>query len=269
MKFRYAVLLISALSMPSCTPIGLATGAGATVGVAAAQEGGVGRAVTDMKIQAQINDLWFRSNVNSFLKLDLTVNQGRVLVTGVVQDPEERVEAIRLAWQPEGVKQVINEVQVANSGGIAGYASDTWITTRLRTALTLDRDVQSINYSIDTVAGVVYLIGVAQSQSELNRVIETARTIPNVKRVVSYVKLAGHNISGAETGGNDMGDSSTVNSVQSAPVAPVETYAPTSLTPADMGQSGGYESDMSQSYEDYSASAGGGSSSSIEAVPLD
>jgi osmotically-inducible protein OsmY len=203
MKFPAAMACLCVLALPAlgaCTPLGMATGAAASVGVAASQEGGLSRAASDLRIQAEINDLWFKSNVNSFLKLDLTVNQGRVLVTGVVQDPEERVEAIRLAWQPEGVKQVINEIQVANSRGISGFARDSWITTRLRTALTFDRNVQSINYSIDTVKGVVYLIGTAQSQAELNRVIEIARTIPDVRRVVSYVKLAGKGVSESVTG---------------------------------------------------------------------
>lgn len=176
-------------SLPACTPLGVATGAGATAGVAASQEGGIRRAVADARIQAQINDLWFKYDLKTFSKLDLTVNQGRVLITGVVQDPEKRVEAVRLAWQPAGVKQVINEVQVAESTGITGFARDVWVTTRLRTELTLDKYVQSINYSIDTVQGTIYLMGIAQDQAELNRVIERARTIPDVKRVVSYVRM--------------------------------------------------------------------------------
>ena len=68
-----------------------------------------------------------------FTKLDLTVNQGRVLITGVVQDPKHRVEAVRLAWQPTGVVQVINEVKVADSEGIIGFAKDAWISGRIRT----------------------------------------------------------------------------------------------------------------------------------------
>ena len=263
MKIHNVVLLASVLLLPACTLTGIATGAGATLGVAASQEGGLRRAASDLKIQAQINDLWFRSNVESFLKLDLTVNQGRVLVTGVVQDPEERVEAIRLAWQPEGVKQVINEIQVAESGGIVGFARDTWITTRLRTALTIDKDVQSINYSIDTVSGVVYLIGVAQHQAELNRVIETARTIPDVKRVVSYVKLAGARISDSVTGNAG---------VQPAPET-IRDYEPHPLTERQE-QAGMYSDDGDvAAYPAPSATpdrygATGGPQSLIEVEPL-
>jgi osmotically-inducible protein OsmY len=188
-KFALMVLGVSVLALPGCTALGLAAGAGASVGIAASQEGGLSQAVEDGRIQLEINDLWFRFSVEAFTKLDLTVNNGRVLVTGVVQDPEHRVEAIRLAWQPKGVKQVINEVQVAEGKGIVGYAKDTWITTRLRGALTIDREILSINYSIDTVQGTVYLMGFAQDRAELNRVIERARTISGVSSVVSYVKI--------------------------------------------------------------------------------
>ena len=107
-----------------------------------------------------------------------------------VQKPEARVEAVRLVWQVSGVREVINEIRVADSAGIIGFARDTWITTRLRAEMTFDRDIQAINYSIDTVQGTVYLMGVARNQVELNRVMEIARTISDVKQVVSYVKMS-------------------------------------------------------------------------------
>lgn len=195
LKFSFIMLLI--LSMPllqACSITGLAMGAATTTGIAASQEGGISAAVSDAVIKAKINDAWLNYDVNTFAKLSSTVEQGRVLITGVVQDPEARVEAVRLAWQVKGVQQVINEIRVADSEGITGFIKDTWITSRLRTAITIDRGVQSINYSIDTVSGVVYLMGYAQNRAELNRVIETARTISGVKQVVSYVKMVGEDI---------------------------------------------------------------------------
>ncbi|MAS86478.1 MAG: phospholipid-binding domain-containing protein [Micavibrio sp.] len=189
--FLIACLLCLPIALNGCTAFGLATGAAATTGVAAAREGGIKQSVNDATIAISIKDRWFRYNVETFAKLNVTVNQGRVLVTGVVQDPKHRVEAIRLVWTIEGVKQVINEVQVADSEGVTGYVRDSWVSTRLRTQMTIDKEIQSLNYSIDTVQGVIYLMGVAQDQTELNRVIEIARTIPNAKQVVSYVKLAG------------------------------------------------------------------------------
>ena len=185
------LLLVSLFSLPSCSAIGLATSAGATVGIAAAQEGGIDRATSDARIQAQINDNWFDYDVNLFTKLDITVNQGRVLVTGIVQDPQDRVEAIRLIWQVKGVEQVINEVQVSDRVGVGTYLQDQWIMAQLRTQITFDKKIQSINYNIDAVGGSVYLLGVSQSQEELNAVIELARSIAGVRQVVSYVKMAG------------------------------------------------------------------------------
>jgi len=175
----------------ACTPLGMATGAAAGVGTAASKEGGIGGAFTDAGIKAKINDAWLQYDLDTFSKLSTTVNQGRVLLTGVVQDPEDRVEAVRLVWQVPGVKQVMNEIRVSDSEGAPGYVRDTWITTRLRTALTFEKNVQSLNYSIDTVQGVVYLMGVAMNQPELDKVTQIARTIPNVKQVVNYVKMVG------------------------------------------------------------------------------
>lgn len=196
-NLKLVLLSLALINLSGCAAAAL--GAGATVGVKAAQEGGLKAAASDTVIAATINDLWLKYDLETFAKLNLTVDQGRVLVTGVVQKPEARVEAVRLAWQARGVKEVINEIRVANSGGITGYARDTWITTRLRTMLTFDGKVQSINYSIDTVQGIVYLMGVAQNQTELNRVIGIARTVPDVKQVVSYVKLAGEPITGVKS----------------------------------------------------------------------
>lgn len=188
-RFTFLTLAVSALALQACAPALVA--GGAAVGVASVQEGGLSQAGQDAWIQTQINDLWFKHDFMMFQKLDLTIDQGRVLITGVVQDPQHRVEAVRLAWQPAGVKQVINEIKVADSEGFVGYAKDAWITTRLRSAILLDSEITSINYSIDTVQGTVYLMGFAQNQAELDRVISKARTISNVRNVVSYVKMVG------------------------------------------------------------------------------
>ncbi|MBI4031377.1 MAG: BON domain-containing protein [Proteobacteria bacterium] len=188
---RILVILISLSFLASCSPVGMATGAGAAVGVAAAREGGISGTASDIRIKAVISEKWFQYDLETFAKLNLMVEQGRVLITGVVQDPEDRVEAVRLAWQVNGVKQVMNEIRVADGEGLPGYIRDTWISARLRTELTFNRDVQSINYSIETVQGTVYLMGIAQNREELDIVLETARQIPDVRQVISYVKMAG------------------------------------------------------------------------------
>lgn len=204
---RKTLLLLMALFMTSsCSGAGVLAGGAAALGIAAAQEGGISGAADDVRIKAHISDRWFKYDVDTFTKLKLNVDQGRVLITGVVQNPDHRVEAVRLAWQVEGVRQVINEIRIANSDGVPGYVRDKWITTHLRAALTFDRDVQSINYSIDTVQGTVYLMGMAQNQAELNRVMERARTISHVKQVISYVKMPGESFEGTYDAAADNDD---------------------------------------------------------------
>lgn len=256
-------LLASSVLLSGC--VGAAIGAGAALGVSAAKEGGLQTSVKDESIRLKISDLWFRRSTEMFGKLNLTVNQGRVLVTGVVQKPEDRVEAIRLAWQPKGVKQVINEIRVGNSDTFGTYAKDTWIAGQLRTRLTFEKTVQSINYSIEVVQGTVYLMGVAQNQQELDRVISISRRISGVKEVISYVKLAGIDADVGPSGGTASGAVSqeTVNAV---PLASVESQ-PVSLSPSPLSSS----DDMTSQPYAPSASSGAvqsGGSSSIQSEVL-
>jgi len=193
MKHTSAFLALMGLSLvvAGCTPVSVGATLGTTAGVAAAREGGLKSTLEDTRIRAKINELWLNKDFDMFRKVNLTVDQGRVLLTGVVQKQQHRVEAVRLAWQPTGVRQVINEIKVDNSDGIKGWARDNWISGRLRATILFDKEIQSVNYSIDTVQGVIYLMGISQTQQELNAVITHARSIPYVTQVVSYVKLAG------------------------------------------------------------------------------
>jgi osmotically-inducible protein OsmY len=124
-----------------------------------------------------------------FGKVSVTVVESRVLLTGAVRADADRDEAARLAWQAEGVREVINEIQVTEGGDLADIGRDVWITTRLRGQILTDREISDINYSIETVNGVVYLMGIAQNDAEIVRVTDHARTISGVRRVVSHVIL--------------------------------------------------------------------------------
>jgi osmotically-inducible protein OsmY len=175
-------------ALSACSPTGAAVGAGATVAVAGFQERGLSGAVSDSKIRLQINDLWLQEDEVLYRKASLQVQNGRVLVTGVMPTEEMRAKTVELAWQADGVKEVINEIQIGE-GSIGDYTTDTWISTQLKADLLLDAEVSSINYSIETVNGVVYLIGIAQSDQELERVLNHARGLANVRKVVSYVRV--------------------------------------------------------------------------------
>ncbi len=180
-------LAVVAVGGTACVP--LVVGAGGTAVVAAHEKRGLRGFASDTAITAQINDLWLRHSLDLYQRLSTRVDQGRVMLTGRAADPQMRLNAVRLVWQADGVKEVINEIQVDNESSIVDSAKDTWINTQLRTRITFDGAVSSQNYNIDTVNGVVYLMGWAKSQDELDRVIGHARAIPNVQRVVNYVQL--------------------------------------------------------------------------------
>ena len=179
------LLLAGSLPLSGCTE--LIVGTAATTGVAIAEERSVGDAVDDLTIRAELNHLFFRDDVELYRNVSFSVFEGRVLLKGTVPTPEARIHALRLAWQAAGVREVINELQVADDSGILDYARDTWISAQLKGRLLVDGEVLSINYAIETVNGTVYVIGIAQDEAELARVVAHAHDIEDVKRVVSHV----------------------------------------------------------------------------------
>lgn len=191
MKFRrifFSVALLGALPLISgCAETII--GAGATGAVAASQERGLGGAVGDTQIRTAINFLWLDANAEMYHHLNLNVHEGRVMITGVVIRQDLKEEAVKLAWRAKGVKEVIDEIIVDPKGTSGTYARDSWIATQLKTKLLFDKNVYSINYSIETVRGQVYILGVAQDRGELDLVLNNARGIEYVRRVVSYVLL--------------------------------------------------------------------------------
>ena len=119
--------------------MGAVGGAGATAGVAVAQERSVGDAVDDASIQLAINEALLKKDEKLFSSVGIEVVEGRVLLTGSVAKPEDRVEAARLTWQVDGISEVLNEIQVSNRGGLVNYLKDGKITTQLRFQMLRDR----------------------------------------------------------------------------------------------------------------------------------
>ena len=184
-----ALLCLLGLTPALSGCVGAAVGAGAAVGVAAAQDKGISGAATDIRIRTEINALWLKEDEDLLHDIELQVQEGRVLLSGVTPDPEVRLNAVRLSWQVDGVVEVINEIQVSDKSGFTDYARDTLISSELRSTLLLDKEVSSLNYSIETVNQTIFLMGVAQNQDELNRVVDHARNIEYVRGVRNYVRV--------------------------------------------------------------------------------
>ena len=180
------MIFLQCAGLYGCT--GLAIGAGAAVATSAVEERGVGKAAGDFAIVAAINALWAKHDPSLVIKLDATVSEGRVLLTGTLNSELRRLKAVRLTSKVTGIKSIINEITVSNGrSGVSGYGRDSWITAELIRRLSFDRSIEYINYKVETANKTVYLMGVAQSQVELDRVVNHARQVKYVRRVVSYV----------------------------------------------------------------------------------
>lgn len=186
-----SLLCITALFTNACAPI--VVGGGAAAGVAIAQERSVGDAIDDSAVWTKIkNDLFKQSVDKLFGTVDVKVSEGRVLLTGSVESAELRSKASEICWKVKGVKEVINELKIAKPTGkldVVDYSKDAWITARIKSKMLISKSIKSINYSIQTLGGVVYIMGIAQNQEELDRVINIAGTVKYVKKVVSHVRV--------------------------------------------------------------------------------
>ncbi len=189
-RFHFVcALLLLPLALQGC--VGAAVGGAATVGVAAYDERGLDGVASDLKLAMDIRTRWLDKDHIIPTKVSVDVHEGRALLTGLVQDEKMRADAVGEAWKIAGVKQVLNEIEIAPSSGVVDYGRDTWITTQIKSKLAFDEKVMAVNFNVQTINGTVYLLGIARSADEHRRVIDTCRSIGYVRRVVDHVRIKG------------------------------------------------------------------------------
>jgi len=183
----FGMLSLSALS--GCTPIGVVVGGVAAAGVVAVEERSVTDAIKDAEIKVDILNKLLQEDENLFADVSTIVIEGRVLVTGEVRSEVDRSWVSEAIWSIDGVKEVLNELQISDHSTLGSSAEDSWISAKLRARLIQDSSIWHVNYSIDTVNRIVYLMGIAQDEAELERVILQARDIAGVRKIVSHVVM--------------------------------------------------------------------------------
>ena len=144
-------------------------GVGTAAVAASTTEKGFSTSVTDGVIFAKLKDRFIQVNASLLTSADVAVNDGAVLFTGKVKTPEDKIEATKLAWEINGVREVINELQVTDTSSIKDIAKDLAASATLRGKMIADQDISSLNFSIDVVNGIVYLSGVASTQRKLTK----------------------------------------------------------------------------------------------------
>ncbi len=177
------------LGLSGCSPVGMAIGAGATVTNMAMEERGFVNSARDKAIWTDITARMLNRDQKLFQNIDVQVHEGRVLLTGFVQKREDRIEATRIAWEPDGVREVVDEIKLGRSLDAGDFAEDVYLIQQIRLKLMFDRDIRAINYSVDCIRSTVYLMGVARTPAELQRVIDHVRDVPYVRAVVNHVRV--------------------------------------------------------------------------------
>ncbi len=159
---------------------------------------GVSVALDPRSIGTQIDDNIMQKNLSSRLLLKdkkyvLSINtkvlDGRIFITGKVEDPEEKLQITKMAWETNGVRSVKNNIIIKEEFNFKQSAKDLLITSQLRTAMILNKKIKSTNYNIDTYKKKIYIYGIAQDKDEMKQVIQEAKSILDVDKVVASILL--------------------------------------------------------------------------------
>jgi len=166
-----------------------AAGTGSGVGYVATEDRSLQQNANDIVTCTQAIQLWVQFNTQLNDDLNCHTYDGRMLVTGNVPTDAWHDEAIKRAWQAKYVKEVYDEINVGPGSGLETDAHDAVTTQKLKTQLLTDSDVRSNNYIVTTENRVVYIIGSAHSEAEKQRVIDRARALSGVRRVITYIRI--------------------------------------------------------------------------------
>ena len=181
------MFLIFASINYGCSPAGvLATGGGSAM-VVAEGERSLGTVVDDATIKVNIAAKFLNAGNNLFVNINTSVLEGRVLLTGLVDNQELRVEAVRLVWEAEGVQEIINEIEIGNRSSIKDYANDLWINTQARGVAAKTMGIRSVTFNFETIKGKIYIAGITTRPDLLEETISALKNIKGVNEIVNYV----------------------------------------------------------------------------------
>ena len=189
MKNNFFIILglICSINIVGCSPAGILASGGATGMVVAEGDRSFGAVVDDATIKINIAAKFINSDDNLFVDVSTSVLEGRVLLTGLVDNQEIRIDAVRRVWEVEGVNEVINEIQIGNRASIKEYAQDVWITTQVRGLAAKTVGLRSVAYNFETIQGKVYIVGITSRPEQLEAIIDAAKTIKGVSEIINYV----------------------------------------------------------------------------------
>ena len=188
-KKNLIISIVTSVFLSGCAAPLILAGGGILVTVPLRKKG-ISGTMNDATINTSIASKLHEWDSKAFTQVDADVHAGEVLLTGLVDNPEFATKAEKIVWKVDGVRAVYNHIQT-DSNSFLNYTKDTWITTKIKSKFLADQDIHNLNYTVKTLAGVVYIIGTADNQKEMEVVHNVARSTNGVSKVISYVTIKG------------------------------------------------------------------------------
>ena len=180
------LLFLLILLNQGCSPTGILATSGSSALVVAEGERSMGTVFDDATIKVNIAAKFLNAGNNLFVNINTSVLEGRVLLTGLVDNQEIRIDAVRLVWEVEGVQEIINEIEIGNRSTIKDYASDLWINTQARAVAAKTVGLKAITFNFETIQGKIYIAGISTRSDLLDEMVSALKNIKGVTEIVNY-----------------------------------------------------------------------------------
>ena len=188
MKFKFILLIIISIILTGCVGVSSKGLFGTGVSVAFDPRT-VGTQIDDSIMQKNLSARILLLDKKYLLSVSSKVLDGRIFITGKVDNPEEKLKITKLAWETKGARSVRNDVKIKEDFNFKQSAKDLLITSQLRTAMIFNKKIKATNYQIDTYKKKIYIYGIALTPDEKDEVIKETKEILDVEDVVASIIL--------------------------------------------------------------------------------
>ena len=188
MKIKLVLVMLIAISLTSCAGVSSKGIFGTGVSIAFDPRS-VGTQIDDSIMQKNLTTRIVLLDKKYIVSVKTKVLDGRIFLTGKIDDLEDKLRLTKLAWETDGVRSVRNDIKVKEEFNFQQSAKDILITSQLRTALILNKEIKATNYQIDTYKKKIFIYGIALTSDEKNEVIKEAQEILDVKDVIASILL--------------------------------------------------------------------------------
>ncbi len=188
MKIKFLLILFIGFILLGCVGVGSKGLFGTGVSVALDPRT-LGTQIDDSIMQKSLTARILAKDKKYFLSVKSKVIDGRIFLTGKVDAPEEKLQITKIAWETKGTRSVRNDIKIKEEFNFKQSAKDILITTQLRTALIVNKNIKATNYQIDTYKKKIYVYGIAQTSEEKDLVISEAKEIFDVENVIASIIL--------------------------------------------------------------------------------